>query len=282
MGIGLAGSWSGLAARFGTQLVAAQEQVIAKETPSSNGTPSSTTASILSVDQLVQELNAKAVQQVMQELKAKTLLGAWLHIHWTEVFDQDVPNNGVFPNGMAIPNQQINDTWYHVSDQGAVIESVSIMRTMDGKIVQMGVTSKGTSWNSATQEINSQLQLSIDQGLLDNNFLSNDLKWLEQFGNVATTGDLTLSNGDLGVEVVIGAKNDTPVKTEAYEKPSVGSETRAVFDLSTGYLLSREVIFWFVDGSQRMFSQLTQEITVAPPTDEVLDYLVQKDREAPK
>ncbi len=305
VGIGLVASWSGLMARFSTQPVAAQEQAIAegvskedsasgspkqvsaKDVSKEDDIPSSTIASATLADQLVQELNSRAAQQAIQELNAGTASGVWLHIHWMETFDQDAPNNGVLPNGMAIPNQRVSDTWYHVDSQGAVIESVSIMRTMDGKIVQVGVASKGTGWNSATgaadpEKYSSQEQFDLDQGFSDAGFLRQDLMWLEKDGNTATIEDLSLPNGHAGVEVTISITNSAPIKTVDYEKPSVKTEFRATFDTVTGYLVSREETVWFVDGSQRKFSQLTQEITVEPPTDEVLGYLAQKDSEVTK
>ncbi len=281
-GIGLFSSWSGLVAKFRARPVVAQEQALVKPLSNDAGAPSKTSVSTPSADQLVEALNAKAEHGLMEKLTHSTAPATWLHIHSVEVLDQDAPNNGVLPNGMAIPNQQVNDTWYHVNGQGAVVASVSIMRTADGKIVQVGVASKGSGWNSATREIDSQGQVSLDQGFSDYNFLNQDLKWLEKSGNIATTTDLSLPNGHAGVEIVIGTTNDVPVQTVNYQKPSVRTEIRAVFDSDTGYLVSREETVWFVDGSQRTFSQLTQEITVEPPTDEVLGYLAQKDREVTK
>lgn len=282
IGIGLISSWSGLAARFQAQPVLAQKQAIANGALEGDNMKSSTTTSTLIADQLVQELNTKAAQQVMQEISAKSTLGTWLHIREEWVFDQDTPNNGVLPNGMAIPNQRIDDIWYQVNDQGSIVKSVTIMRAMDGKIIQVGVASKGTGWNSATHEITPQEQFRLEQGLLDFNFLNNDLKWLEKFGNVAEIKDVSLPDNNSGVEIVIGAKNDTPVKTDNYNQPYIRGETRATFDKTTGFLVSRGVIFWFVDGSQREFSQLTQGITIEQPTDEVLGYLAQKDQEVTK
>lgn len=282
IGIGLISSWSGLAARFQAQPVLAREQAIANGVLKGDSMKSSTTTSTLAADQLVQELNIKAAQQVTQEISAKSTLGVWLHIRQEWVFDQDTPNNGVLPNGMVIPNQQIDDIWYQVNDQGLVVESVTIMRTMDGKIIQVGVASKGTGWNSATHETTPQEQFRLEQGLLDSNFLNNDLKWLEKFGNVAEIKDMGLTDNNSGVEIVIGAKNDTPVKTDSYNQPYTRGETRAIFDKATGFLISRGVTFWLMDGSQRKFSQLTQKITIEQPTNEVLGYLAQKDQDVTK
>lgn len=281
-GIGVFSAWSGLAAKFRAQPVVAQEQTILNTAPNQASSPTTAVVSTPSADQMVEGLNSKAQQGLMEKLAHSAAPAAWLHIHSVEVLDQDAPNSGVLPNGMAIPNQQINDTWYHADSQGTVIESVSIMRNVDGKIVQVGIASKGTGWNSATRETDSQGQVNINQGLSDAGFLSQDLKWLEKSGNAAVTRDMTLPNGHAGMEVAIGSRNDTPVMTVNFKKPSIRDETRVVFDATTGYLVSREMTVWFEDGSQRTFSQLAQEITIEPPTSEVLGYLAQKDREVTK
>jgi len=239
-------------------------------TPKENNIPGHTIVSVSPADQLLQELNARAT---------KDIKSVWLHIQEKKTFDTDTQNNGILPNGVAIPNEQINDTWYHVNDQGLVIESVSIMRTADGQIVQVGVSSNGTGWNSATDETGPQEQFKIEG--LDSNFL-NDLKWLEKFGDTAEITNVVLPNSNPGVQIVIATTYDTPVKTVDYSKVSTRAETRAVFDSSTGYLVSKDIVFWFEDGSRRIFSQLKQEITIEPPTDEVLNYLAEKDREVSK
>ncbi len=282
IGIGVFSSWAGLAARFRPALAAAQEEptstpILARQ----NVPPTLSAVSVSPADQLVQELSVKAAQQVTKELNAKAALGVWLHIHVEEKFDQDAPNNGVLPNGMAIPNQQINDDWYHVNAQGVVIESVSMMRTTDGKIVQVGVASNGTTWNSATSgadpEKRPQELLKLNELFLNNG----DLKRLEKFGSTAKITNVSLPNGDQGVQIAIGATS-APAKITNFDKAVTSTEIRTVLDNSTGYMVSQDVVSGFEDGSQRISSQLKQNVTIEPPTDEVLYYLAEKDREVNK
>lgn len=230
-----------------------------------------TAASGLQADQLVQELNARAVTGVRS---------GWVHIQVNINLDTDLQNNGILPNGMAIPNQQINDTWYHLNAERLVTEGVTIMRTTDGQIVQVGVSSNGTSWNSGTDKITPSEQYFVNG--FDYGFLNNDLKWLEGFGNTAVITQVVIPSGSEGVQVVIGDEYEKPVVTNDFIKSSTRAETRAIFDSTTGYLVSREVTIWFVDGSQRIFNSLTQKISFESPTDEVLNFLSEKDRRVNK
>lgn len=230
-----------------------------------------TATSGLTTDQLVQELNARAVAG---------LRDGWVHIQVNINVDTDLQNSGILPNGNAIPNQQIMDIWYHLNAERLVIEGVTIMRTTDGQIVQVGVSSNDTSWNSGTDEITTFEQYIVNG--FDYGFLKNDLQWLEGFGNKAVVTQVVLSGGGEGVQFVIGAKYEKPVVTNDFNKPSNRAETRAVFDSTTGYLVSREVTIWFEDGSQRVFNRLTQKIAFESPTNEVLNFLAEKDRRVNK
>jgi hypothetical protein len=273
IGIGIASSWSGLEDRLGAQPVATQSVAAqAKATPTVPlqmviAPVLPTAVSGLEADQLVQNLNARAIAG---------LRSGWVHIQENINHDTDLKNSGVLPNGMAIPNQQINDTWYHLNDERLVTEGVNIMRTSDGQIVQVGVSSNGTSWNTGTDEITTSEQYIVNG--FDHSFLKNDLQWLEGFGNTAAITQVVLPSGGEGVQVVIGDEYEKPVVSNDFNEPSIRAETRAVFDSATGYLVSREVIVWFVDGSQRVFSRLTQKITFEAPTNEVLNFLSKKGR----
>jgi hypothetical protein len=118
-------------------------QKLSSSTDVGISTPIPTTV-MPSADEIVTGLNAKAIQNLKR---------GWMHVHQHIIFDTDTKNNGVLPNGIVLPLSQINDIWYQIDDQGLVIELVSIMLNSDGQFVQVGVSSDGTSWNSATNEI---------------------------------------------------------------------------------------------------------------------------------
>lgn len=268
IGIGIASSRSGLASRTGAQPVAAKEDSISNTSLHADVAGDGPVVSSGSeADQLVLEFNAKSTAN---------LRALWIHVQQNIKYDNDLGNNGTLPNGMPIPSAQINDTWYHLDDKGFVTEVVSIMHSEDGEIVQVGVGSNNTGWNSATNEKSPFEQYTIDG--FDYGFLKKDLQWLESYGNIPKITNVNLSNGDQGMEIVICAKYDEPVNTNEYDKPSIQAETRAVFDSTTGYLVSRIVTIWFLDGSQRVFSDMIQKVTLESPTDEVLNFLSEKDQ----
>lgn len=218
------------------------------------------------VEQVIEQLNRKATDAIRS---------SWVHIREAKKFDTDLPNNGVLPNGVAIPNEQSNDIWYYVDEQGMITKTVSIMHDKDGNIVQVGVGSNGTSWNSATDEVDVQNYLQLEG--LDGGFLK-ELMWLKSFGSNPVMKSVELPNGHPGVQITIIDKFDEPLDGDAYKVPAVAIETVATFDSTTGYLISWEKIFYFQDGARRIFSQITQEVQIEPPTEEVLAYLSEKDR----
>ena len=217
-----------------------------------------------SPEDILREFNLKAIQG---------LKSGWLHVREEKTFDTDEPNNGVLPNGQSIPNHQLNDIWYHLNEDGLVLELVYIMRNSDGQIAQAGINSDGTSWNSATKEISLWDQFRLDG--LDGNFLK-DLRRLKEIGNTITVEDMTLPNGGKGILFSIVGPPDKPIQLVNYIKPFIRGETRALFDASSGYLIQKEEIFFFEDGTQRISLSLTQMIQFESPTDEVLNYLSEK------
>jgi hypothetical protein len=273
IGFAIVRAWSGLTKSMAVQLVATRATTVQLDlTPTIQvqmlvATVPPTAISGLGADQMVQNLNAQAVTGVRP---------GWVRIQENIDFDTDSKNRGVLPNGMTIPNRQINDTWYHLNDERLAIEGVDIMRTTDGQIVQVGVSSNSTSWNSATNEVTTSEPIIVNG--FDYGFLKKDLQWLEGFGDTAVVTQVVLPGGADGIQIVIGDKYDQPVRTNDYIEPSTRAETRAVFDSATGYLVSREVTVWFEDGSWRVLSSLTQKITFEAPTGEVLNFLSEKNK----
>lgn len=218
------------------------------------------------VERVIEQLNKKATEAIRS---------TWVHIREVKKFDTDLPNNGVLPNGMAVPNEQINDIWHYIDEQGMITKTISIMRDKDGNIVQVGVGSNGTSWNSATGEVDGQDYFQLEG--LDGGFLR-ELMWLKSFGSNPVMKSVELPNGHPGVQVEIVEKFDEPLDGDDYKVPIVGAETVATFDSITGYLISWEKIFYLQDGSKRVFSRLIQEVQIEPPTEEVLTYFDEKER----
>jgi hypothetical protein len=99
---------------------------------------------------------------------------------------------------------------------------------------------------------------------------------LEKFGNHASITQIILPNNQMGLQITIGDKFDRPTKTNDYDNPAIGAETTAVFDQTTGNLISEKIVFKFEDGSERVYKSFTQDINFEPPTQDVMNYLSEK------
>ena len=288
IGIGLASTKLGFDQVFRSRSVAANEQTSSREgqpdtapsgqvvfeeftSESDAADAPPLTAQVTSASEMVENLNHKAISQ---------LPVGWIHIREERVFDQDSENNGVLPNGIAIPHHQVNDIWYQVDESHRVIEMVSIMRSSEGQIIQVGVYSNGTSWNSATGTVESSDPYVLNA--FDGQFLW-DLGQFEASGSQPQITEEVLLDGRAGLLFVIQDKfEDSPVELASYELPAIGAEIHALFGQDDGYLHRKEVIFRFLDGSERVSISLKQEITFEEPTEEAFSYLAKKEEEAKK
>ncbi|MBN2502558.1 MAG: hypothetical protein JXB38_17390 [Anaerolineales bacterium] len=204
----------------------------------------------------------------------------WIHIRIEKVLDRDSENNGVLPNGIAIPHHQVNDTWYRVDESQRVIEMVSIMRSGEGQIVQVGVYSDGTGWNSATGAIEPSEPYVLSA--FDSQFLW-DLGQFEASGSQPQITEEILPDGGAGLLFVIRDEfEDSPVELISYELPVIGTEIRALFGQDDGYLHRKEVIFRLLDGSERVSISLEKQMTFEEPTEEAFAYLAKKEEAVKK
>ncbi len=225
------------------------------------------------LQEIVINKTSAAPIDVIRNLNTKSIADlspGWIHLREEAHYDTDEGNNGVLPNGAVIPLHQINDTWYHLNEELLVFESISIMQTMDGEIVQVGVVKNGVGWNSATGET----EVSEPEKLngFDFNFL-NDLVRMQDFGIEPQVNRVTLSDGREGIQIVIVEKFEAPIKSVDYEKLNTKAETRALFDEETGYLLQKTVVIGFDDGSERVFLEMSQTVIEETPPDDILQLL---------
>lgn len=218
----------------------------------------------------------------LEELQALVAKGAlptnkagWIYIKSTTDYDSDLPNNGTLSNGQAIPNHFTSEDWLHLDDQQQVFESVSIMRSLDGQIIQVGVFSNGTVWNSATGESYPLTPWKL--GLLDNGFS----KEVQRHIGITT---LEKANTQLnGLPLTLFVMRETynkPTQSADFKQPSLSSEQRAYFDPVTGQLRLSEMVVNLADGTERVFSRGSTDIQFdALPPAEVLNYFAMKENE---
>lgn len=213
----------------------------------------------------------------LRVLVAKGALAAnkagWLCINSATEYDHDLNNNGTLPNGQAIPNLSISEDWLHLDDQLRVYESISIMRSADGQIVQVGVFSNGTVWNSATGESYSLSPWKLD--VLDNGFSRNAARYaalmpLQKFE--------TTWNGIPVVLYVMREQFNAPEQGVDFKQPANYTEQRAYFNPATGLLMAQETVVALEDGTERILArtEVEMQVGVVPPA-EVLNYFAAKE-----
>ncbi len=211
-----------------------------------------------SPEEMLQSLNAKAVEN---------LKPGWIHIHTEKVFDVDDENIGVFPNGVVLPLHQIEDSWFFLNEEMLVIKMVSLVKSIDGELIQFGVYKDGIVQNSVFDEQNQQepyLLGSLDWGL------TRDLSRADEYGAVVKVNTFVDGEDAGQIEFLLIDEFDTPIKIEGYKNRQTKTESRFSFDSKTGAFLSKEVISYFEDGSMRTFLRLIQKVTQEIPTDEAM------------
>lgn len=224
-------------------------------------------------DREQQGLTAIEMLEALNEKASASLQAGWLHIRVEEIFDEEI-SNGVLPNGITIPNKQINDLWFHLDNNHMVYEAVSIMQSIDGEIVQIGVGSNGTAWNSATDAFDESSTPSVLTGL-DSGFLR-DVTFVPDFGKPLEVEVTRVSDTEVVFTAVDKPDIPMPITNSDYETPIIETVITAVFDPNTGYLVSMETVFRFADGSERVFRWLKQEISFEEPPAEILRLLAEK------
>ena len=216
-----------------------------------------------------------------QTLRMKTQAAArsnWVYFKEYSKGEVDVSDFGAFENGQVLPTESISEQWMFVNEAGVVEQSISVQRTMEGEVVQVGVFSKGTGWNTATDEIIPQppeaLSFELDYGLRFEFLRSPDLQLSHSIG----------PDGKRLAQFVITKKEDQPVLVREYKKPQQAMEVRYLFDEDTGFITSLEAIAHFEDGTERVYQSIQVEVKLGvTPSAEVYEYLQMKqDREGEK
>lgn len=214
-------------------------------------------------------------EEIYKELKEKALSSVgegWVYIREYQKYDVDPipPVEGLIPL-----TDTITDMWYYINSSGMVERFVTIQRTMDGQIAQVGIYSNGTAWNTMVDEIipmEPYLFEPFDYGLFY------QLKKPE-----LKSEKINKKDGERVVEFKIKNVEKEPVKLLDYSKKLLSMEYQYVFDDATGFIVSVKNIASMEDGTQRDFSNTQIEeirFNAEPPAD-VLEYFeIKKNREA--
>ena len=258
IGFGLSKSEEASNAVIANPVIAAEDETIVESSVTSDNSQQEILAQ--SPEEILQSLNNKAT---------KNLEPGWIHLHTEIVYDTDMENNGVLPNGVEIPLHQINDAWYLLNEESLVIESVFIMKTTDGDIVQIGTYKNGVGNNSVIDDPVSEVPypLALDGGL------SRAMTQMRERGEVFTFREFVNANGVTKVEFNSTTTFEIPIKSIDYNQRTISNRSRIVFDKETGVMELKEIIAYLENGTERVFQKLTQEVTKEAPTDEAMKLL---------
>jgi len=189
----------------------------------------------------------------------------WVHVQETTVYDIDQENNGVLPDGKVIPLSYINDSWYHINNDGLVDQSVSMMKSDTGETLQTTVFTNNVSWSSSANEDTAQGPYYL--GSLDYHFAADVQDVLSRLSvqpEFVNAKDSIIS----GISTfAVNEKLDPPLLTVDYKMPVYLVSTIANFENTTGFLTELNRVMKFEDGSERTYFHITLKIDtgIEPP-----------------
>lgn len=191
----------------------------------------------------------------------------WVHVQETTVYDIDHENNGILPDGTIMPLSYTNDSWYHINGDGLVDQSVSVMVSDTGEVLQTSVFINNSLWNSSANQDTPQGPYYL--GSLDYNFaadVQDVLTRLSTQPEFVNSEDYSKS----GISTfAVNEKLDTPSLTVDYKVPVYAVSTVATFDNETGFLTDLKRVMKFEDESERTYFHITLKIETGtePPKD---------------
>ncbi len=229
-------------------------------------------------DGLSQVEDAEAILDNLERLHQKqsdaALKPGWLHLVYEVKADTDEANNGELSNGQEIPLNYILDEWYYLDGQGMVLEAVTLMLSLDGKVLQASTFQEGTWQNLTVDEkfkVTEPFTISLDFDFLA------DMQKAYANNSVLLQSSVEFD----GVDSLLFTMSDTfdkPLQAGSYAQPIIQAEKRAILDADSGEILSLETVFVMADGTVRIslsITPLTLE-NVSEPPDSILLYLTNK------
>lgn len=212
-----------------------------------------------------QVLPTDAISDLVNK-SAKTInQPGWIHVQDTTVYDIDQKNNGILPDGTVIPLLYINDSWYHINNEGLVDQSVSMMKSDTGETLQTTVFANNVSWSSSANENTAQGPYYL--GSLDYHFAADVQDVLSRLSvqpEFVNAKDSTNS----GISIfAVNEKLDPPLLTVDYKTLVYSVSTIANFENATGFLTELNRVMKFEDGSERTYFHITMKIEtgIEPP-----------------
>lgn len=208
--------------------------------------------------------------------KAKALhKPGWLHIVTVNSGDNDLENHGEI-NGVILPLDYTQESWLLFDSQGRVVESVTIQRADDGRLIQASVHKDGLYWNTMTGEITEEAPDVSGDG-----YQSYIFNILQEVLRPSEYHKLDLQpvefEGREALRLIITYENSEPIQTLDYRQPTIEAEKMLFIDPNTGHPIREQMIMTLADGSQRVFYRVdfVQFEVVDAPSAEAIKYLIE-------
>lgn len=221
----------------------------------------------------VSEAETPAPFRVINDLTGRfsVLLSApgWVYVREESVYESDLNNYGILPDGSIIPLKQVIETWAHIDEQGRSFEGVTVMSDANGQVIQVSTYKDNTAVNLSTGETFMHTPEAI--GLMDYG-LNADIAAF-----IAANNQQPAFSRDDAQKIVTVAWQETyqePLNIVEFKLPVQSLRTVAVLDDISGQIISIDKIATFTDGSERTISRLlvTMKFDEEPPQD-VIKYL---------
>jgi hypothetical protein len=175
----------------------------------------------------------------------------WLHVK--EQVDQDDLGLGNLPNGVPIPQDYISESWYLLDSSGVVVAAVSIISDLEGREVQKSLFEEG-AWRNLTFDFKSPEESftpKLDHGV------SRDIASVGSSGITSFDSREATASGRPVLEVTTSEEFEPSTKFEGFPSEVSVVLKRAVFDRSTGELISYETVLRTIDGQDKVVSRVT-------------------------
>jgi hypothetical protein len=198
----------------------------------------------------------------------------WLHVK--EQVDQDDLELGNLPNRQPIPQDYFSESWYLLDSSGVVEAAVSIISDLEGREVQKSLFEEG-AWRNLTFDFKSPEESFTPQ--LDHG-VSRDIASVGSFGITSFDSKETTASGRSQLEVTTLEEFEPSTKFEGFPSAVSTVLKRAIFDRSTGELLTYETVLRTIDGRDVVVSRVT--LMVVEKLEAVPDQVISLFAEEPK
>lgn len=182
-----------------------------------------------------------AEKQALQDKWTQTTAKpGWLH---TQVlYERPQADYGTLANGVAIPSNYQDETWYLIDEAGQVTGLISLMQDLSNTLIQYAIFRDGKWWNSVSQDVANGDSFALPWSVPESMPLSSAL--------------LTRSENLSGEIVFTTVERFTAIAMDDLDGAMANGQRKIdVFDSITGQNLSQETFILLADGTEQLLGR---------------------------